>query len=413
MSTDLNTIYSWFEEGDYPTAQQFQATFSSFYHKSENIPLTKIEGLNNTLGKYVLTSSFNSHLEDKKAHEKQLVKLDASNITEEYRTALRAALGVGDLPSNIATTDYVDQNAKNVANSLLKTQEGAGIEIKYPWFIDANGNTLQLLNLNEEDGNDLFDKKLVLNHNGEVGLKEDSPQVQVTIPDELTINNAPATNVNYTVNHVYPDPVPELGEEFNNLKNFMTTIANNNLIELNENNFNIVSIDNDVRATVDAGVIQFLTNTIVDETVHTAVFTDVRLPNDKNWLFSLKLNKGFNNDYSKNGKFGFVRNSPNEGVVEPEFGVINGKLTGHGHAIIVPGGLEIVGNATLFGHTIIYTKVGRILNISVISESGETYSVNIDAMTFLGDYRFVASKGSGGNKDYYPVISNMKYYIEP
>jgi len=40
----LATIFSWFETGDYPTQQEFQDTFSSFWHKSEKIPGTQIEG---------------------------------------------------------------------------------------------------------------------------------------------------------------------------------------------------------------------------------------------------------------------------------------------------------------------------------------------------------------------------------
>jgi len=40
----LAEIFSWFETGDYPTEQQFQETFKSFFHRSEKIPATAIEG---------------------------------------------------------------------------------------------------------------------------------------------------------------------------------------------------------------------------------------------------------------------------------------------------------------------------------------------------------------------------------
>ena len=40
----LAQIFSWFETGDFPTEQQFRDTFSSFFHKSEKIPATQIEG---------------------------------------------------------------------------------------------------------------------------------------------------------------------------------------------------------------------------------------------------------------------------------------------------------------------------------------------------------------------------------
>jgi len=41
----LATIFSWFETGDFPTQQQFRDTFSSFWHKSEKIDATAIEGI--------------------------------------------------------------------------------------------------------------------------------------------------------------------------------------------------------------------------------------------------------------------------------------------------------------------------------------------------------------------------------
>lgn len=45
MSTPLNTIFSWFETGDFPTQTQFKETFLSFYHKEYLIPKENIEGL--------------------------------------------------------------------------------------------------------------------------------------------------------------------------------------------------------------------------------------------------------------------------------------------------------------------------------------------------------------------------------
>jgi hypothetical protein len=46
--TSLATIINWFRTGKYPTEQQFADTFSSFWHKSENIPSAKIDGGYNT-----------------------------------------------------------------------------------------------------------------------------------------------------------------------------------------------------------------------------------------------------------------------------------------------------------------------------------------------------------------------------
>jgi len=100
-TTPLNTIYSWFETGDIPTQAQFQQTFSSFVHKDENIPILKVEGLefalNNKLG--------SGHTSDTNAHAGILAKLDAANLTTSNVNSWKTKLGVGSLPSNMATVD--------------------------------------------------------------------------------------------------------------------------------------------------------------------------------------------------------------------------------------------------------------------------------------------------------------------
>jgi hypothetical protein len=45
---NLATIISWFKTGLYPTEDQFKETWLSFWHKSEKIPYTQIEGGYNT-----------------------------------------------------------------------------------------------------------------------------------------------------------------------------------------------------------------------------------------------------------------------------------------------------------------------------------------------------------------------------
>lgn len=47
--TKLSTILSWFQTGDKPTEEQFKATWRSFWHKSEKIPVDIIEGIDNLL----------------------------------------------------------------------------------------------------------------------------------------------------------------------------------------------------------------------------------------------------------------------------------------------------------------------------------------------------------------------------
>ena len=111
MATPINTIYSWFETGDFPTQAQFQASWSSFWHKDESIPMSSIDGLSNQFGKFVLGSTFNTHLNDSNAHSTYLAKRNAANLNPEDVELWKDKLGVGELPENVnrmITAYYAD-----------------------------------------------------------------------------------------------------------------------------------------------------------------------------------------------------------------------------------------------------------------------------------------------------------------
>ena len=143
--TPINTIYSWFETGDFPTEAQFKATYSSYWHKSESIPMGKINGLNDAFNKTVSISTYNTHLNDPNAHS-ELAKRDASNLTDDNIESWKEALEIGELPDNIATYDYEIQDhvmmkdgtilpagdlGKNIANSHLQTTAQGGLTQNY------------------------------------------------------------------------------------------------------------------------------------------------------------------------------------------------------------------------------------------------------------------------------------------
>lgn len=71
-TTPINTILSWFQTGDFPTEQQFAASWSSFWHKDESIPLSKIIGINELFQQAATVQQMNA-----KANK------DASNIDKE------------------------------------------------------------------------------------------------------------------------------------------------------------------------------------------------------------------------------------------------------------------------------------------------------------------------------------------
>ena len=118
MSIPLNTIYSYFETGDFPTQEQFQASWSSFWHKDESIPTNKITGLENLLQNKVDKPLYELHLSDPEAHSAFLAKRNATNLSASDKQAWKEALNVGELPENVATID----SDPLIGNVYTKTQ---------------------------------------------------------------------------------------------------------------------------------------------------------------------------------------------------------------------------------------------------------------------------------------------------
>ena len=65
---DKNTIRNWFRTGLRPTQAQFWATWDSFWHKDEMIPVSKINNLQNVLNEKANQEALQSHLTNPNAH---------------------------------------------------------------------------------------------------------------------------------------------------------------------------------------------------------------------------------------------------------------------------------------------------------------------------------------------------------
>lgn len=80
----LSTIISWFAEDAVPTDTQFETTWKSFFHKSENIPVDQI---------YQLSEILNLKAERDHLHL-DLAKKDGSNLSSDDINGLKEVLGV-------------------------------------------------------------------------------------------------------------------------------------------------------------------------------------------------------------------------------------------------------------------------------------------------------------------------------
>lgn len=303
------------------------------------------------------------------------------------------------LGSNIATADLTSTATR------IFTQG-------YSFTWDTVGNPYYLKGLADQTANlTQYGKVLRIDPTTKQVAMGDSLEVAVTIPDNMTVN-APAMNVNYTVNHVYPDPVPSLPQNLIDLKNFMATIANNQYIQLQDSELIIQKVDSLNRVTVNNGVVQF-TATGVDtsqtDSTKASVNSSIVMPHDKNWVFIVTPDKCYHVNYTRGGKIGFARTPTTNGVQSPEIGTLTGDDNGYGWQ----GYGMTSDHAQQVRPTIVYTKVGEVLNITIAYSDGTIYSANTDALTFLGDYRFVMCMGNYNDNYQNPSFTNLKYYIAP
>ncbi|MCC2590371.1 hypothetical protein [Chryseobacterium sp. MFBS3-17] len=152
MATPLETIYSWFQTGDFPTEMQFQQTFASFRHKDEAITAGEIEGLAEMFNGTASLSVVISHIEDPAAHIDYLATANADNITGDNLYSWQVALGITDIATvdsdvdegNVYTKEQVDGFVE-----FLQLQDNANFELIDNIILRLESNDLDLDELQE------------------------------------------------------------------------------------------------------------------------------------------------------------------------------------------------------------------------------------------------------------------------
>lgn len=100
-TVDRNTLKSWFVRGARPTAEQLAAWIDSFFHRSDNIPATQVEGLQEAF--------------DDKADKKALDTV--SGLVQEIRNDLNSETGT---LNTLAHQTYAAKVAANEAAQLAQ-----------------------------------------------------------------------------------------------------------------------------------------------------------------------------------------------------------------------------------------------------------------------------------------------------
>lgn len=139
MSKPINILNEWFKTGKKPTQEQFWELIDSFWHKDLSIPMGSILNLNNTLDNKVDKNIYENHLSSDNAHNAVLARKDASNLNQQDIIDWKTALGVGQLPDNIATVDDIPNSLQG--NVYTKNQSD-GMYIPLADYTSGDGKIL-------------------------------------------------------------------------------------------------------------------------------------------------------------------------------------------------------------------------------------------------------------------------------
>lgn len=376
MATDLNTLKNWFKTGLKPSQEQFWAWMDSFWHKNDKIPQSQIEGLDKSLENKAETSSV-----EVKANA------DASELSAENVKKWKTLLGVGELPSNLATIDegavlgnvhtkeqvtrLLENSGKNISNTDLIVPAGTVREL------DLTGAKLQIKGL-EDKGNDASFNKKIITNGRDIAVKEDG-DIILQVPNQLDITGS--------VNVIYPSGPPDVPAYISDLQEIFRQYRAINLDPIpkdeweiktfeNQNLENNRVYDNNAYSLAASG----FTNAPVNMDLVEMTTKNMVLPANKNWIFKIV---GSAVDYYHGGSFfaGLTRDKE-----EPIFIGIKG------------GGydsLTYIKETKPYyflrqNNTFIFIKVGNIISIicNLLSNSKgfPATEISLNAIPELGDF---------------------------
>ena len=292
--TEKNILQNWFVTGAKPTQEQFWAWQESYWHKGESIPTEKILGLSE-----VLANKADVEMLQHKAN------LDTSNLTNEYVLAWKKALGVGELPSNIATIDegskigsvytktkvdeLLENNGKNLENTDLQIPAGV------VRTLNVEGAKFQISGLANKKTDASFSRRLKTNERGEIGYTDEA-DVIVNIPERFASTGSIA-NTTITVNHIFPNAIPERPNFAEEIQKIMAKYSTYDFTPIVGSNYTLWTKDNlgtDVNTISTNGevVLKGINewNSVSGQIVLKGK-ANVVLPADKDWILKINTQK--------------------------------------------------------------------------------------------------------------------------
>ena len=323
------------------------------------------------------------------------VNANAEGLSSENITKWKEKLGVGELPSNIATIDEGNKQGntytKEKVDELLSGSAGgdsknlANADLQIPAgtvrTLDVTGAKLNIKGLNNKTRDKAFNRRLMVNESGEISYNNES-DINIAFPADF--------KASLTVNHIYPTNIPERPAFAEDLQRVLSKHKNYDLTPITDW---VVKIIDDVdpeeivrKSTY--GKLQIYTDNpklskyngvkVVD-----AFSENVVLPRDKNWLF--KMSGVVSGAYSPDTLVGLSRDKLASSIA---FGFQNGDW----------GRFRVNGNNTESikdSFTCLFAKAGGVI-ATVFYGAGKVYTDVKEANLELGDFypKILLNKGS-------------------
>lgn len=323
------------------------------------------------------------------------VNANAEGLSSENITKWKEKLGVGELPSNIATIDEGNKQGntytKEKVDELLSGSAGgdsknlANADLQIPAGVvrtlDVTGAKFNIKGLNNKTRDKAFNRRLMVNESGEISYNNES-DINIAFPADF--------KASLTVNHIYPTNIPERPAFAEDLQRVLSKHKNYDLTPITDW---VVKIIDDVdpeeivrKSTY--GKLQIYTDNpklskyngvkVVD-----AFSENVVLPRDKNWLF--KMSGVVSGAYSPDTLVGLSRDKLASSI---SFGFQNADW----------GRFKVNGNNTESvkdSFTCLFAKAGGVI-ATIFYGAGKVYTDVKEANLELGDFypKILLNKGS-------------------
>ena len=178
--TAIQTLKQWFSNFKKPTQEQFWAWIDSFWHKSEKIPMTSIEGLESAIQGTASAEQLRNHLTDSQAHKELLDNkvdkvpgkiLSSNDFTNELRKKLEGLQQV-DVSVLLPRGNFTGtaQDLKDLIDNLTRILQSPDTELdelqEIVAYIKQNKHILSTLGISNIAGlEDALANKADKDHN--------------------------------------------------------------------------------------------------------------------------------------------------------------------------------------------------------------------------------------------------------